>query len=64
MASRFLALVLGYKYYLDKDKMTVRRVIDKYGFHNPKEFFDEVGIHNWTDVRKERLIYGDKKGNE
>lgn len=44
--------------------MTVHRVSDDYAFHTAEEFFKEVGISNWSEIKRQRLIYGDKTETE
>lgn len=56
-----MARLGGYKYYLNQDDMmTVHRVSDDYAFHTQSEFLSEVGLRTWTEVKKQKLIYGDK----
>ena len=55
---RFLAKLYGYKYYLSrKDRTTVFRVSDNYGFHSEAEFFTETGETNWHNVWVKKLIF-------
>jgi hypothetical protein len=58
---RFLAFLFRYDYYLDPtDNMTVVRVLDGYRYHTESEFLRAVGLHDWDQVKEERLIYKDK----
>lgn len=55
---RFIALLLGYKYYVDAtDRQTIVQTVDGYRYHNPQEFFTAAGVTSFQEAKDKKLIY-------
>lgn len=55
---RLMALLLGYKYYVDAtDRQTIVAVVDGYRYHDPKEFFEAAGVRSFQEAKDQKLVY-------